>query len=126
MEFEVAGWVLVRLQPYNQMSLKQQGKNKLGPKFYGPYQIIRKISPVAYELKLPDKSRIHNVFHVSKLKNLLGQYQSGQTTLPTFDEEGKLVLEPEVIINIKERRLCSRTIKKYLIKWKNHIEEDTS
>ena len=55
-EFEVAYWVFVRLQPYKQISFKQQGKNKPAPKFNGPYQIIRKISPVAYELKLPDKS----------------------------------------------------------------------
>ena len=39
-EFEVADWVFVILQPYKQLSLKQQGKNKLAPKFYGPYQII--------------------------------------------------------------------------------------
>ena len=66
-EFEVADWVFVRLQIYKQLPLKQQGKNKLSPYFFGPYQIIQKISPVAYELKLPDKSRIHNVFHVSNL-----------------------------------------------------------
>ena len=71
-EFELADWVFVRLQLYKQLSLKQQGKNKLAPKFYGPYQIIRKISNVAYELKLPETSRIHNVFHVSNLKKLLG------------------------------------------------------
>ena len=41
-EFEVAYWVFVRLQPYKQLSLKQQGKNKLAPKFYGPYEIIQK------------------------------------------------------------------------------------
>ena len=38
--FEVVNWVFVRLQPYKQLSLRQQGKNKLAPKFYGPYQII--------------------------------------------------------------------------------------
>ena len=75
-EFEVADWVFLILQPYKKLSLKKQGNNKLAPKFYGPYQIIRKISPVAYELKLPDKSRIHNVFHVSNLKKLLGQHQT--------------------------------------------------
>ena len=55
-EFEVADWVFVRLHPYKQLSLKQQGKNKLAPKFYGPYQIARKISLVAYAMKFPDKS----------------------------------------------------------------------
>ena len=66
----------MRLQPYKQLLLKQQGKNKLAPKFYGPYQITRKINLVAYELKLPDKSQIHNVFHVSNLKKQLGQHQT--------------------------------------------------
>ena len=35
-EFELADWVFVRLQPYKQLSLRQQGKNKLSPKFFGP------------------------------------------------------------------------------------------
>ena len=36
-EFEVGDWVFVRLQPYKQLSVKQGGKNKLAPWFYGPY-----------------------------------------------------------------------------------------
>jgi hypothetical protein len=31
-EFEMGDWVFVKLQPYKQLSLKQQGKNKLAPK----------------------------------------------------------------------------------------------
>jgi hypothetical protein len=64
-EFEIGEWVFVRLQPYKQLSLKQQGNNKLALKYYEPYQINRKISPVAYGLDLPDNSRIHNFFHGS-------------------------------------------------------------
>ena len=56
----------------------------------------------------------------------MGQHQIAQTTLPTLDEEEKLVLQPEAIINIRERRLRSRIIKEYLIKWKNCLEEDAS
>ena len=41
-EFEVVDWVFVRLHLYKQLSRKQQGKNKLTPKFYGPYPITRK------------------------------------------------------------------------------------
>ena len=55
-EFELADWVFIRLQQYKYLSLKQQGKNKLAPKFYGPYQIIWNISNVAYDLKLPETS----------------------------------------------------------------------
>ena len=38
-EFEVEDWVFVRLHPYKQLSIKQQGKSQLAPMFYGPYQI---------------------------------------------------------------------------------------
>ena len=71
-EFEVGDWVFLILQHYKQVSLKSGGKNKLAPKFYGPYQITKKISQVAYklQLQLPDKSHIHNVFHVSCQKNV--------------------------------------------------------
>ena len=34
----------------------------------GPFEIIRKISKAAYELKLPDTWSIHPVFHISLLK----------------------------------------------------------
>ena len=56
----------------------------------------------------------------------MGRHQTAQTTLPTLDKDGKLVLEPEAIINIKKRKLHSRIIKEYLIKWKNCPEEDAS
>ena len=64
--------------------------------------------------------------HVLNLKKLPVQHQTTQMTLPTLDKEGKLILEPEAIINIKEWRLCTRMIKEYLIKWKNWPEEDAS
>ena len=57
---------------------------------------------------------------------MLEQHQSVQTTLPDLDKEGKLILEPEAIIKIREQRLRTRMIKKYLIKWKNCPEEDAS
>ena len=116
----------MRLQPYKQLSLEQHGKNKSAPKFYGPYQINRKITHVAYQLDFPDKSRIHNIFHVSCLKRVLGQQQKAQTMLPMLDEEGRIILELEVIIATREKRLRSRVIKEYLIKWKNLSKEDTA
>jgi len=39
---------------------------KLSPKFLGPYQITRRIGPVAYEIALPPQlANLHPVFHVS-------------------------------------------------------------
>ena len=88
----------------------------MAPKFYGPFQINKKISQVAYRLEFLDNFCIHNVFHVSCLKKMLGQAQPVQTKILEFDDEGKIILEPEGILATKEKVLRSRTIKEYLIK----------
>nr|KYP35607.1 hypothetical protein KK1_043339 [Cajanus cajan] len=45
---------------------------KLTPRFIGPYQILRKIGLVAYQISLPPfLSNLHNVFHVTQLKKYI-------------------------------------------------------
>jgi hypothetical protein len=73
---------------------------------------------VVYELDFPS-SHIHKVFHVSFLKKVLGQTMPVQIELPELDEEGKLILEPEKVIDQCSLSLHNRTIMEYLIKWKN-------
>ena len=43
-EFEVANWIFVRLQPYKQLSLKQQGKNKISPSFLVHTKLSEKLA----------------------------------------------------------------------------------
>ena len=71
--FQVNDLVYLRFHPYKQTYLKNNGAEKLKPRYYGPYKVVRKIGEVAYELELPEGSKIHNVFHVSCLKKYLGQ-----------------------------------------------------
>ena len=47
--------------------LRNENK-KLKPRKLGPFKIIKKVSPVTYELKLPKKYRIHPIVHVSELE----------------------------------------------------------
>jgi len=119
-------WVYLRLQPYKQASLKKGGKKKLQPKFYGPYKVIKKVGEVAYALELPTSSKIHNVFHVSSLKKVVGQHTMAQTELLKLDEEGRLQLEPESILETCTKGLRSRKITEYLIKWKKQPQEDAT
>lgn len=47
-------------------------KGKLSPHYIEPYQIVRTIGKVAYDLDLPSKLEgVHPVFHVSMLKKFL-------------------------------------------------------
>ena len=61
-----------------------------------------------------------------KLKGeLLWVQHPVQTILPKFDEEGKIILELEVITETRIRQLINLSISKYLIKWKNLLVEDS-
>ena len=111
--------VYLQLQPYRQSSLKGTRKEKLKPRFYGPYRVIRRISEVAYELELPEGSHIHNVFHVSCLKKAIGQNISVTTDLPPLNEEGKLILEPLEILEVRENVLHNRTVREYSVRWRH-------
>eukprot|EP00253_Pinus_taeda_P034192 PITA_34192 len=84
------------------------------------------IGHVAYELGLPQGSKIHNVFHVSCLKKALGQHVTVTDELSPTDDEGHLVLQPEAIIDTRERQLQSRTIREFLVRWKNLPDEDAT
>ncbi|XP_057853880.1 uncharacterized protein LOC131063923 [Cryptomeria japonica] len=124
--FKVGDMVYLRLQPYRQSTLQKSGAEKLKPHFYGPFRVIRKVGAVAYELELPSDSRVHNVFHVSHLKKALGHNVVASSQLLPLDEEGQLVLIPEEILDFKEHSLRKRTIREYVVKWKNLPMEDAT
>nr|GEV85431.1 hypothetical protein [Tanacetum cinerariifolium] len=47
-------------------------KRKLAPRFVGPFEIIEKVGPVAYQLDFPKElNGVHDTFHVSNLKKCL-------------------------------------------------------
>jgi hypothetical protein len=43
-----------------------------------------------------------------------------------MDEEGQLVLIPEEVLEVREKRLQNRSIKEYLIRWKDLPIEDAT
>jgi hypothetical protein len=71
---------------------------------------------MAYKLELHASSRVHPVFHVSCLKKIIGDKIPIQTIFPELDEEGKIILEPGAITNMRIHPLRNRSILEYLIK----------
>jgi hypothetical protein len=126
-EFEVGGWVFLRLQPYKQISLKKQNKeNKLAPKYYGPYKVLKRTRNMDYKLELPPYSHAYPVFHVSFFKKVIRNKISFQTSLPNLNEEGKIILELETILETRIKQLRNQTITEYLVKWKNLLVEEAT
>ena len=107
------------------LKLRHQ-KTKLTPKRYGPFRVVKEVSPVAYKIQLPTSWGIHDVFHAS----LLSPYHETASHGPNFSRpppdliDGEEEYEVERIVNHrhygKSRRL------QYLIKWKGYPESDNT
>ena len=66
-DFQVGEWVYLRIKP-KKSSLRIGSCAKLAPHFCGPFKILKRIGPVAYQLALPLIVKACDVFHVSLLK----------------------------------------------------------
>ncbi|KAF7117140.1 hypothetical protein RHSIM_RhsimUnG0001600 [Rhododendron simsii] len=113
-------------QPYKQATVQLKANQKLAPRFYGPYQIIQKVSQVAYKLALPSSSRIHPVFHVSLLKTKLGQQVVAQAALPAVNEIGLLASQPVAVLDRRLVKYRGHAATQLLVQWANTFPEEAS
>nr|GEU88347.1 Ty3/gypsy retrotransposon protein [Tanacetum cinerariifolium] len=93
-EFNPGDKVLVKLQPYRQLTLAKRLSNKLSKRYYGPYEILERVGKVTYRLALPETSKIHPVFHISILKAFSGNGIEKVSDLPEELYEGRPVEQP--------------------------------
>ncbi|GJX39429.1 putative reverse transcriptase domain-containing protein, partial [Tanacetum coccineum] len=87
--------------------LKAARDRKLAPRFVGPFEIIERIGPVAYRLRLPEELKgVHETFHVSNLKKCLAD-PTLQVPLDEIQVDAKLnfVEEPVEILERQFKKL---------------------
>nr|XP_025684703.1 uncharacterized protein LOC112785454 [Arachis hypogaea] len=71
LEFEVGEHVFLRVTPTTGFGRAIKNK-KLNPRYVGPFEILRRFRPVAYQVALPPHlSNLHDVFHVSQLRKYM-------------------------------------------------------
>lgn len=109
--FEVANRIYLRLQPYKQSILKKSGLEELKSHFYGQIRLTVRIGEVAYDLELPKSREVHNVFHISHPKKAFRHNVIPSIELPPLDEESKMILIPQEVIDCRERTLLRRVIR---------------
>ena len=101
---------------------------KLAPWFCGPFTILKCIGSSAYRLALPDGVGIYLVFHVSRLKELLGSSDNTVTaeTLVTSEGLSSKPHLPERILDVKTKMLRIKEIKEFKIKWMDKSIKDAT
>ncbi|GKC83412.1 putative reverse transcriptase domain-containing protein, partial [Tanacetum coccineum] len=71
LEFEVRDRMLLKVSPRKGV-VRFGTKGKLTPIYVGPFEILERIGPIAYRLRLPQElSSVHDTFHASNLKKCL-------------------------------------------------------
>ncbi|GKC00075.1 putative reverse transcriptase domain-containing protein, partial [Tanacetum coccineum] len=71
-EYEVGENVLLKVSPWKGV-MHFGKKGKLAPRYVGPFEILERIGPVSYRLRLSEEFiGVYDTFHVSNLKKYLG------------------------------------------------------
>ncbi|GJR94257.1 putative reverse transcriptase domain-containing protein [Tanacetum coccineum] len=118
LEFSVGDKVLLKVSP--RKGVVHFGKrSKLSPRYVGPFEIVERVGPVAYRLRLPQELvGVHDTFHVSNLKKCLAD-----VTLHVPLEEVKIddklhfVEEPMEIMDREVKKLKKRRIPIVKVRW---------
>ena len=124
LQFEIGDRVFLKISPWKGV-LRFGRRGKLSPRYIGPYEILSKVGPVAYKLKLPPElSRIHDTFHVSMLRKYIPD-PSHVLREQSMQLKENLTYEetPVEIVDRKEQVLRSKVIPLVKVLWKNHERE---
>ncbi|KAD3640029.1 hypothetical protein E3N88_29252 [Mikania micrantha] len=118
LEFQVGDRVLLKVSPWKGV-IRFGKRGKLNPRYIGPFEITKRIGPVAYELQLPQElSSVHNVFHVSNLKKcLLDETLAIPLEEIQIDEQLHFVEEPVEIMDRELKKLKLSKIPIVKVRW---------
>eukprot|EP00253_Pinus_taeda_P010216 PITA_10216 len=119
-KYKIGDHVFVRIQA-RRSTLQWSGCAKLAPRYFGPFQVLARVGPVAYQCALPSHIKIHNVFHVSALKKYVYdpkhviQWQDVRV-----EPGGEVLVETQSILDRREVRLRKRVITQVKVLWQHY------
>ncbi|KAK6120947.1 hypothetical protein DH2020_045316 [Rehmannia glutinosa] len=121
LQFEVGDNVFLKVAPVRGV-IRFGDKGKLKPRYIGPFEILKRVGDLAYQLALPPRlSGVHDVFHISMLRKYVHDpshivnYEDMQINDDLSYEEA-----PEAILERKVHKLRNKDISLIKVQWKRH------
>ncbi|GJW30524.1 putative reverse transcriptase domain-containing protein [Tanacetum coccineum] len=117
-KFEVGDRVLLKVSPWKGV-IRFGKRGKLASRYVGPFEILERIGPVAYQLRLPEElSSVQDTFHGSNLKKCLAD-ASLHVPLNEIKVEKTLrfVEEPVEIMEREIKKLKRSKIALVKVRW---------
>nr|GEW84371.1 putative reverse transcriptase domain-containing protein [Tanacetum cinerariifolium] len=111
LEFSVDDRVLLKVSSRKGV-VRFSKRSKLSSRYVGPYEILERVSPVAYRMRLPQELvGVHDTFHVSNLKKCLADVNL-HVPLEEVKIDNKLhfVKKPMEIMDREVKKLKKRWI----------------
>ncbi|GKA38142.1 putative ribonuclease H-like domain-containing protein [Tanacetum coccineum] len=118
LEFSVGDKVLLKVSPRKGM-VRFGKRSKLSPRYVGPFEIVKRVSPVAYRLRLsPKLVGVHDTFYVSNLKKFLADINLHVPLEEVkIDDKLHFVEEPMEIMDREVKKLKKRRIPIVKVHW---------
>ncbi|XP_069151865.1 uncharacterized protein [Solanum lycopersicum] len=124
LEFQVDDCVFLKVSPMKGV-MRFGKKEKISPRYVGPYKNLKRVYKVTYELKfLEELAALHPIFHISLLKKCVGDPTS-IVPLESVAVKDSLSYEdvPIKILDLHIRRLRNKEVISVKVLWRSQSVE---
>jgi hypothetical protein len=125
-EFKVGDHVFLKVKS-NRISMKLGNFSKMEAHYYGSFEIVKRIGPIAYMFSLSASMCLHNVFHASFLKKYVPDVNHViDWNVIRVEKEGNFQVHLVCILDRKIKQLQNQVVGLVKVQWVGYGIKDAT